>query len=86
MKTYILTTDNGGNAEYVYGIAAENVEEAFNIYKESDFFLRDEPYKKVDRNNGLYEIYSDMYGRVIVSVFELRLKENECVCLGGYED
>lgn len=29
MNSYILTTDNGGYAEYVYGIIAENDEEAF---------------------------------------------------------
>ena len=86
MKTYILTTDNGGNAEYIYGIIAENDEEALRIYKESDVYLRDEPDEAVEKDNDLYKIHSDVYGTVFVSVFELKLKENECICLGGYED
>lgn len=86
MNSYILTTDNGGYAEYVYGIIAENDEEAFFIYKESEEYLKDEKYEIVDRDKGLYKVYSDVYGTVLIRVFKLELKENKCVYLGGYSE
>lgn len=84
MNSYIITTDNGGYAEYVYGIIAENDEEAFFIYKESDEYLKNEKYEIADCNNGLYEIYSEVYGTVLVTVTKLELEENKCTYLGGY--
>lgn len=86
MNSYIITTDNGGYAEYVYGIIAENDEEAFFIYKESDEYLKNEKYDIVDRNNGLYKIYSEVYGTVYVKVFKLELEENKLTLLGGYSE
>ena len=85
MNVYIITTDNGGYAEYVYGTIAENDEEAFFIYKESDDFLYKEPYDIVD-NNGSYKIYSKVYGTVYVKVFKLELEEYKLTLLGGYAE
>lgn len=84
MNSYILTTDNGGYAEYVYGIMAENDEEAFFIYKESEEYLKNEKYEIVDRDKGMYKVYSKVYGTVYITVTELKLEENKCVYLGGY--
>lgn len=70
MENYIVTTDNAYCGKYVYGINAENDNAAFNVFKESLYYLKNEPYKVVDRGKGLYQIYSAMLGTVFVSVFK----------------
>lgn len=56
----------------------------FFIYKDSDEYLKNEKYEIIDRDKGLYKIYSKVYGTVFITVSKLELKENECTYFGGY--